>query len=67
VRPCLDEPNILTLLPKALTAEIEAIFADETGGVSADAAVEALWSAQFPRRSQFVRQPIAGSRFPREL
>jgi hypothetical protein len=46
VRPCLDEPNILTLLPKALTAEIEAIFADETGGVSADAAVKALWSAQ---------------------
>lgn len=44
--PCLDESNILTLLPKALTAKIEAIFADETRGVSADAAVKAFWSAQ---------------------
>lgn len=34
----LREPNILALLPKALTADIEAVFSDEAGFVGADAA-----------------------------
>jgi hypothetical protein len=40
VGSCLDESNVLTLLPKALTAKIEAVLADETRRVSADTAVE---------------------------
>lgn len=34
----LGESDILAFLPKALTADIEAIFSDETGFVSTDAA-----------------------------
>lgn len=36
----LDESNILRLLPEALTADVQAIFADETSGVCADAATK---------------------------
>jgi hypothetical protein len=42
VRPYLYEPNILALLPETLAAEVETIFADETGRVSADAAVKVV-------------------------
>lgn len=34
----LDEPNILGLLSEALSADIEAVFSDQTGSVRADAA-----------------------------
>jgi hypothetical protein len=36
------ETNILGILSEALTADIEPVFADETGDVSADAAVVRL-------------------------
>jgi len=34
----LCKPNILALLPKALSADVEAVFADQTRFVCADAA-----------------------------
>jgi len=34
----LDETDVLALFPEALTADVETVFADETGGVGADAA-----------------------------
>lgn len=40
VRIYLDEPNILALLSEALSANIEAVFPDQTGFVGADTAVE---------------------------
>jgi len=39
VETYLCEPDILTLFPEALTADIEAVFSDETGFVGADATV----------------------------
>ena len=36
--PHLDKPNILALLPKALTADVEAVLPDQTGAVGANAA-----------------------------
>jgi hypothetical protein len=39
VFPYLDESNVGALLPEALTADVQAILADETSGVGADAAV----------------------------
>lgn len=36
----LDETDILALLTETLTADVEAVFADETGSVGADAAVK---------------------------
>ena len=38
----LDEPDILALLPKALTAEVEAVLADETGRVCTDATMKMI-------------------------
>lgn len=35
----LDESNVLALLPEALAAEEEVVFADQTGRVGADAAI----------------------------
>lgn len=35
----LDEADVLGLLTEALTAQVEVILADKTGGVLADAAV----------------------------
>ena len=35
----LDETNVLALFPEALTADVQAILADQTGFVGADAAV----------------------------
>jgi hypothetical protein len=46
--PYLGESNISTLLPEALTADVEAVFADETGLVGADAAVQISQSAFVP-------------------
>lgn len=37
--PYLSEADIGALFPEALAADIEAVFADQTGGVGADAAV----------------------------
>ena len=37
--PYLDEPDILALLPETLAADVETVFADQTGFVGADAAV----------------------------
>ena len=34
----LDEPDVLRLFPEALAADVEAILANETSGVGADAA-----------------------------
>ena len=36
----LDETNVGGLLTEALTADVQAVLADETGGVGANAAVE---------------------------
>jgi len=36
----LDEANVVGLLAEALAADVEAVLADETGLVGADAAVE---------------------------
>lgn len=41
-RPHLVETNILCLLAEALTAQVEAVLADETGTVGADAAATRL-------------------------
>ena len=41
----LDEADILGLLTEALTADVETVFADETGTVSADAAVRGVRSS----------------------
>ena len=38
--PYLDETNVGALLAEALTADVEAVLADETGRVGADAAVQ---------------------------
>ena len=35
----LDEPDILRLFSEALTANVEAILSNETGGVGADTAI----------------------------
>ena len=39
-RTYLDEANVGALLAEALTADVEAVLADQTSGVGADAAVE---------------------------
>jgi hypothetical protein len=36
----LDEADILALLPETLAAEVETVFANETGGVCADTTVQ---------------------------
>jgi len=36
----LDEADVVASLPEALTADVEAVLADETSWVSADAAVK---------------------------
>ena len=43
-KPHLDESNILALFPEALTADVEAIFADQTGSVRANATNEDVLS-----------------------
>lgn len=51
----LDEPDILALFPEALTADVEAIFADQTGLVGANTAVEKQNKCQ---RNSFSRFQI---------
>lgn len=38
--PYLNEADVLALLSEALTADVQAVFPDETGLVGADATVE---------------------------
>ncbi len=38
--PYLDEANVGSLLTEALTADVEAVLADQTGLVGADAAIK---------------------------
>jgi len=40
IKSYLDEANVGSLLAEALTADVEAVLADQTSGVGADAAVE---------------------------
>lgn len=45
----LNEPNILALLPKALSADVQAVLSDQTRSMCADAAAagalaEGAWS-----------------------
>lgn len=40
VNAYLDETNVGGLLTEALTADVQAVLADETGGVGANAAVK---------------------------
>jgi hypothetical protein len=42
VNAYLDETNVGGLLTEALTADVQAVLADETSGVGADAAVEKM-------------------------
>ena len=44
----LDETNVGGLLTEALTADVQAVLANETGGVGANAAVEEKSSARCP-------------------
>lgn len=55
--PYLDESNIGALLSEALTADVEAVLADETGAVGADAAVQEIVSKDCPSCS--VLSPTA--------
>ena len=41
-RTYLDEANVGALLAEALTADVEAVLADQTSGVGADAAVSTV-------------------------
>lgn len=53
----LDEADILGLLTEALTADVETVFADETGTVSADAAVRVVRSS-CPSRLDIVNRSM---------
>jgi hypothetical protein len=56
----LDETNVGGLLTEALTADVQAVLADETGLVGADAAVEKI---QVSQMSSFrVCDPLAHAR-----
>ena len=48
VNAYLDETNVGGLLTEALTADVQAVLANETGGVGANAAVEEKSSARCP-------------------
>jgi len=41
-KPYLDETDVGALLPEALTADVEAVLADETSRVGADTAVQSV-------------------------
>ena len=43
----LDETNVGGLLAEALTADVEAVLADQTSGVGADAAVGVMSASMF--------------------
>lgn len=59
----LDEADIGSLLTEALTADVEAVLADETGTVRADAAIEesllAISSGNIQSLSEGVRKGVA--------
>ena len=55
----LHKPNILALFPEALSADVEAIFADETGFVGADAAVDCEISNQHIVSSKVIKATLA--------
>lgn len=44
----LDETDVGALLAEALTADVEAVLADETSGVGADAAVSTMLAVDLP-------------------
>lgn len=63
----LCESNILSLLPEALTADVQAVLADETGPMRADAAIEEnVVSFQLPSFTQasssHIRATLSGRR-----
>ena len=56
----LDETNVGGLLAEALTADVEAVLADQTSGVGADAAVEVMSASvasHIPSSCAFVFSP----------
>ena len=60
VRTYLDEANVGALLAEALTADVEAVLADQTSGVGADAAVEVMSASvasHIPSSCAFVFSP----------
>jgi hypothetical protein len=44
----LDEANVLALFPEALTADVQAVLADQTGLVGADAAIQSQFDCSKP-------------------
>jgi hypothetical protein len=70
----LDETNVRSLLPKALTADVQTVFADETGAMGADSAVvielvsvlnlSKLFMSRIPRPQNFHPPQGFLSRFP---
>lgn len=52
----LGEANVVGLLTEALTADVEAVLADETSRVGADTAKQRRKNAQLAAILQFVRQ-----------
>jgi hypothetical protein len=61
VFPYLDKSNVGALLPEALTADVQAVLADETSGVGADTAVGC--SCQ-PISQKFVMPSVSIIRHP---
>ena len=60
--PYLCEADVCRLLTEALTADIESVFADETGLVCADAAVSPLVIVSRSKRNEL--QALYGSHIP---
>jgi hypothetical protein len=62
----LDETNVGGLLTEALTADVEAVLADQTSRVGADAAVSTVLAMSFPfKASPVARNPITCASSPR--
>ena len=60
------EPDIRRLFPEALTADVQAVLANKTGGVGADTAVPSSCQHLFPHTSSVVRHSKALARRARE-
>ena len=56
--PYLDEANVGALLTEALTADVEAVLADQTGTVGADAAVSLKSHVSLPFILSFLGLPL---------
>ena len=56
------EADIRRLFPEALTADVQAVLANKTGGVGADTAVPSSCQHLFPHTSSVVRHLKALSR-----